>query len=57
MIWRIAVASVLVFAAVEKHSGYQDALPETRAMQDDDNPFSKRSDRRNASPAAARSHR
>jgi hypothetical protein len=24
MIWRIAVASVLVFAAAEKHSGYQD---------------------------------
>ena len=57
MIWRIAVASVLVFAAAEKHSGYQDARPETRAMQDDDNPFSKRSDWRSASPAAARSHR
>ena len=36
MIWRIALASLLVLAAAEKHSGYQDASPETRAMQDDD---------------------
>ena len=36
MIWRIALASLVVLAATEKHSGYQDASPETRAMQDDD---------------------
>jgi sulfur-oxidizing protein SoxA len=36
MIWRFAFATLLVFTAAEKHSGYQDASPETRAMQDDD---------------------
>ncbi|MEJ0017780.1 MAG: sulfur oxidation c-type cytochrome SoxA [Acetobacteraceae bacterium] len=36
MIWRLAFATLLVLAAGEKHSGYQDASPETRAMQDDD---------------------
>ena len=36
MIWRLALAALLVMAAGEKHSGYQDASPETRAMQDDD---------------------
>jgi sulfur-oxidizing protein SoxA len=37
MIARIAFAGLLVLAAAgEKHSGYQDASPETRAMQDDD---------------------
>jgi sulfur-oxidizing protein SoxA len=36
MIRRIALAALLVMAAGEKHSGYQDAGPETRAMQDDD---------------------
>jgi L-cysteine S-thiosulfotransferase len=36
MIWRVAFASLLVLTALEKHSGYQDASPETRAMQDDD---------------------
>jgi sulfur-oxidizing protein SoxA len=36
MIWRVALAALLVMAAGEKHSGYQDASPETRAMQDDD---------------------
>jgi sulfur-oxidizing protein SoxA len=36
MIHRIALAAMLVMAATEKHSGYQDASPETRAMQDDD---------------------
>jgi L-cysteine S-thiosulfotransferase len=36
MIWRIALAALVVLAATEKHSGYQDASPETRAMQDDD---------------------
>ena len=36
MIRRIAFAALLVMAAGEKHSGYQDASPETRAMQDDD---------------------
>jgi L-cysteine S-thiosulfotransferase len=36
MIWRIALAGLVVLAATEKHSGYQDASPETRAMQDDD---------------------
>ena len=36
MIRWIAFAALLVMAAGEKHSGYQDASPETRAMQDDD---------------------
>jgi sulfur-oxidizing protein SoxA len=36
MIWRIAFAGLLVMAAAEKHSGYQDASREIRAMQDDD---------------------
>ena len=36
MICRIALAALLLMAAGEKHSGYQDASPETRAMQDDD---------------------
>ena len=36
MIRRIALAALLVMAAAEKRSGYQDASPETRAMQDDD---------------------
>jgi sulfur-oxidizing protein SoxA len=36
MIWRFAFATLLVLATAEKHSGYQDASPETRAMQDDD---------------------
>jgi len=36
MTWRIALAALLVMAAGEPHSGYQDASPETRAMQDDD---------------------
>ena len=36
MIWRVAFAALLVLAAGEKRSGYQDASPETRAMQDDD---------------------
>jgi sulfur-oxidizing protein SoxA len=36
MIRRLALAALLVMAAGEKHSGYQDASPETRAMQDDD---------------------
>ncbi len=36
MIWRVALAALLVMAAGDKHSGYQDASPETRAMQDDD---------------------
>ena len=36
MIWRVALATLLVMAAGEKHSGYQDASPETRVMQDDD---------------------
>jgi sulfur-oxidizing protein SoxA len=36
MTWRIVLAALLVMAAGEKHSGYQDASPETRAMQDDD---------------------
>jgi sulfur-oxidizing protein SoxA len=36
MIRRILLAGLVVMAAGEKHSGYQDASPETRAMQDDD---------------------
>jgi sulfur-oxidizing protein SoxA len=36
MIWRIALAALLVMAAGEKRSGIQDASPEVRAMQDDD---------------------
>jgi sulfur-oxidizing protein SoxA len=36
MTWRIVLATLLVMAAGERHSGYQDASPETRAMQDDD---------------------
>ena len=36
MIWRLAFATMLVLAAADKRSGYQDASPETRAMQDDD---------------------
>ncbi|HEY6441594.1 MAG TPA: sulfur oxidation c-type cytochrome SoxA [Acetobacteraceae bacterium] len=36
MIWRLALAGLLMLVAVEKRSGYQDASPETRAMQDDD---------------------
>ena len=36
MTWRIALAALLVMAAGETHSGYQDASPATRAMQDDD---------------------
>jgi sulfur-oxidizing protein SoxA len=36
MTWRVALAALLLMAAAEKHSGYQDASPETRAMQDDD---------------------
>ncbi len=36
MIWRVAFAALLVLTAGEKRSGYQDASPETRAMQDDD---------------------
>ena len=36
MIWRVALVSLLMLAAGENHSGYQDASPETRAMQDDD---------------------
>ncbi len=36
MIWRIAFAGLLVMAAAEKHSGYQDASPEIRVTQDDD---------------------
>ena len=36
MIRRVMFAALLVMAAGEKHSGYQDASPETRAMQDDD---------------------
>jgi L-cysteine S-thiosulfotransferase len=36
MIRRVVFAAMLLMAAGEKHSGYQDASPETRAMQDDD---------------------
>lgn len=36
MIRWVMFAALLVMAAGEKHSGYQDASPETRAMQDDD---------------------
>jgi len=36
MIGRVAFAALLVMAAAEQRSGYQDASPETRAMQDDD---------------------
>jgi L-cysteine S-thiosulfotransferase len=36
MIRRILLAGLVVMAAGEKHSGYQDASLETRAMQDDD---------------------
>jgi sulfur-oxidizing protein SoxA len=36
MTWRVALAALLLMAAGEKHSGYDDASPETRAMQDDD---------------------
>jgi L-cysteine S-thiosulfotransferase len=36
MTWRVALAALLLMAAAERHSGYQDASPETRAMQDDD---------------------
>ena len=36
MIWRLALAGLMVLVAAEKRSGYQDASPETRAMQDDD---------------------
>jgi sulfur-oxidizing protein SoxA len=36
MIWRLAFATMLVLAAADRRSGYQDASPETRAMQDDD---------------------
>jgi sulfur-oxidizing protein SoxA len=35
MIWRVALAGLLMLAA-DRHSGYRDASPETRAMQDDD---------------------
>ncbi len=33
----LPAALLLLCGAAEKHSGYQDASPETRAMQDDDN--------------------
>ena len=36
MIRRVALAALLLMAAGETHSGYQDASPEIRAMQDDD---------------------
>jgi len=36
MIRRILLAALLVMAAGERHSGYQDASPQVRAMQDDD---------------------
>src|SRR6478752_2005560 len=36
MMLRLALAALLLMAAGEKRSGYEDASPETRAMQDDD---------------------
>jgi L-cysteine S-thiosulfotransferase len=36
MTWRVALAALLLMASGDQHSGYQDASPETRAMQDDD---------------------
>jgi sulfur-oxidizing protein SoxA len=36
MTWRLALAALLLMAAGERRSGYLDASPETRAMQDDD---------------------
>jgi sulfur-oxidizing protein SoxA len=36
MMGRLALSALLLMAAGEQRSGYQDASPETRAMQDDD---------------------